>query len=74
MQGSPLSVILFLLYNSSLVEICENKRLRTTEIGFVNDLNIIAYGPSTEGNYTALEELHDQLIKEAKRLDFAFAF
>jgi Reverse transcriptase (RNA-dependent DNA polymerase) len=49
-QGSPISPILYLFYNADLLENCENIRLRTSAIGFVDDVNILTYGESTEQN------------------------
>jgi Reverse transcriptase (RNA-dependent DNA polymerase) len=49
-QGSPLSPILFLFYNAELLEIYNASRMRTSGIGFIDDVNMLAYGPSTEGN------------------------
>jgi hypothetical protein len=61
-QGSPLSPILFLFYNAGLLELCENHKLRTTGIGFIDDANILAYGLLTSGNYIALEQIHVKLL------------
>ena len=72
-QGSSLSVILFLLYNAELFKICEDQRLRTLGIGFVDDATIMAYGPSTEGNCRALEKIHDKLLIWARKFGMKFA-
>jgi retron-type reverse transcriptase len=42
-QGSPLSPILYLFYNTDLLEDCENASLRISPIGFVDDVNILIY-------------------------------
>jgi len=42
--------ILFLFYNAELLEICNASKIRTSGIGFMDDVNMLAYGPSTEGN------------------------
>ena len=46
-QGSPLSVVLFILYNSELFEICRKAGLGVSGIGFADDLNALAYSKST---------------------------
>jgi len=55
-QGSPLSPILFLLYNSELVELCSRPNIGITATGFADDLNLLTYGTSTEGNCARLSE------------------
>ena len=51
LQGSPLSVVLFILYNLELFKICRKVGLRVTRIGFIDDLNALAYFKSTQQNY-----------------------
>jgi hypothetical protein len=72
-QGSPLSPILFLFYNAGLLELCEDLKLRTTGIGFIDDANILAYGPTTASNVSALERIHTKLLEWAKRYGMKFA-
>ena len=43
-QGSPISPILYLFYNADLLEICERPGTSTSAIGFIDDVNILAYG------------------------------
>ena len=47
-QGSRISPILYLFYNADLLDVYENAALRTSVIGFVNDINILTHGISTE--------------------------
>jgi hypothetical protein len=47
-QGSPLSPILFLFSNANLVEFCNPLTLPASGTGFVNDVNALAFGKSTE--------------------------
>ena len=47
-QSSPLSPILFLLYNEELIRICNQPSLGIHSLGFVDDLNILVYSTSTE--------------------------
>lgn len=49
-QGSTLSPILFLLYSSELLEICNQPKNKISAIGFADDTNILTYGTSTEAN------------------------
>ena len=57
-QGSPISPILYLFYNADLLEICERPGTNTNAIGFVDDINVLAYGKTTEENCKTLEEIH----------------
>jgi hypothetical protein len=65
-QGSPLSPILYLFYNADLLESCENSSLRTSPLGFVDDINILTYGSSTEENCRVLERTHNACESWAK--------
>jgi hypothetical protein len=49
-QGSPLSPIRFLFYNANLVEIHNLPTLPASGTGFVDDVNALAFGKSTEEN------------------------
>ncbi len=57
-QGSPVSPILFLFFNMELVEWCARSGYKATAIGFMDDVNILAYSRSTEGNCRTLERVH----------------
>jgi len=72
-QGSLLSPILFLFYNAELLDICYNPAARTVAVGFVDNVNILTYGPSIEGNCRRLEEVYQKCLDWAKmsRLKFA---
>jgi len=59
-QGSPLSPILYLFYNADLLEACDDIKLKTSSTGFVNDVNILTYGESTERNCRVLGEIYDR--------------
>jgi exonuclease III len=72
-QGSPISPILYLFYNADLLEICQNRRYRTNAIGFVDDVNILTYGASTEGNCRNLEHIHNACETWARRHGSKFA-
>ena len=62
-QGLLLSLILFLLYNAELVEMCSIPSQEVHEISFVNDLNVLAYSSSTEANCTTLSRVHEQCLR-----------
>ncbi len=62
-QGSPLSPILFLFYNADLVDLCNSLDLPITCIGFVDDVNNLAFGLSTEETCTALKEIHSRCLR-----------
>ena len=72
-QGSPLSPILFLLYNADLVRICSRAREGVHGIGFVDDLNVLAYGPSTEHNCAKLSRVHELCLAWAREHGIVFA-
>jgi len=72
-QGSPISPILFLFFNMELVELCTRSALNVAGIGFVDDVNILAYGTSTEDNCRTLSRIHDGCLAWAKRHGASFA-
>jgi hypothetical protein len=72
-QGSPLSPVLFLFYNADLLDICHSPKARTTAVGFVDDVNILAYGPTTESNCRKLETIHQKCLQWANRFGQKFA-
>jgi len=72
-QGSPLSPILFLLYNEELIRICNQPSLGIHSLGFVDDLNILAYSATTEQNCSRLREVHEKCQNWALRHGISFA-
>ncbi len=68
-QGSPLSPILYLFYNSDLIEDCNARDdLNTVATGFVDDVGLLTVGDSTEENCNVLRKIHDEVcMKWAKR-------
>ena len=42
-QGSPLSPILFLFYNSELLELCQRPKKSLSAINFANNINMLTY-------------------------------
>jgi len=55
LQRSPLSLILFLFYNSEFLDICQYPKEGLSTIGFADNINILAYNRSIENNYQILE-------------------
>jgi hypothetical protein len=72
-QGSNLSPFLYLFYNADLVDLCNSLDLPTTCIGFVDDMNILAFGMSTEETCTSLNEIHICCLRCAKMHWASFA-
>jgi len=59
-QDSLLSLILYLFYNANLLEACDNIKLRTNFINFVNDINILIYKEFIKRNCRILSEIYDK--------------
>lgn len=57
-QRSPLLLILYLFYNADLLELCENDRFRISVTGFIDNVNILTYSTSTEGNCDKLRRIY----------------
>jgi len=72
-QGSPLSLILFLLYTASLYEIYNCLKEGLGGIGFSDDVNLLAYSQSTEANCRNLERVHQELLRWAHKHGMQFA-
>ena len=64
-QGSPISPILFLFFNADLLDTVNNESLRTFATGFVDDVNILTYGTSTERNCQVLSETYQKYVEWA---------
>ena len=73
LQGSPISPILFLFFNMELVELCTRSPLKISGLGFVDDVNILTYGKTTEGNCRVLERTHQECEVWASRHGATFA-
>src|SRR5450432_405854 len=61
-QGSPISPILFLFFIADLLDTVNNDTLRMSAVGFVDDVNILTYGLSTERNYKILKEIYRRCL------------
>jgi hypothetical protein len=57
-QDLPPSLNLFLFCNANLVEACNPPSLLASGTGFVNDVNALAFGKSTEENCRTLQTVH----------------
>jgi hypothetical protein len=66
-QGLTLSPILFLLYNSELLRICNQAKKRDSAVGFADDVNILTHSTSTERNCRTIEDIHTQCGAWARR-------
>jgi len=72
-QGSTLSPILFLLFISELLTSLQNPAEGSMAFGFVDDTNLVAWGPSAESNCRVLERAHDVCVTWAYRYGAKFA-
>jgi Reverse transcriptase (RNA-dependent DNA polymerase) len=72
-QGSPISPILFLFFIADLLDTTNNAALRTSAIGFVDDIHILTYGDSTERNCKTLERIHQRCEEWARKHGAQFA-
>jgi hypothetical protein len=72
-QRSPILFILFLFFNADLVEICDKMGVTAISIGFVNDINILTYGKTTERNYQILSGVHAECERWARKHGAIFA-
>jgi hypothetical protein len=59
-QGSSLSPILFLFYNANLVKICNSPTPLASGTGFVDNVNVLAFGKSLKENCRTLQGVHEQ--------------
>ena len=71
-QNSSLSLILYLFYNMNLLKACDNIKLRTNFINFVNDINILTYKEFTKCNCKVLNEIYDRCEQWSKTHDIKF--
>jgi hypothetical protein len=58
-QSSLILLILYLFYNADLLSIYENLILRTSLIGFINDVNLLTYDIRAEGNCRNLKRIYN---------------
>jgi len=72
-QGSPFSPILFLFYTAELLDLCNNPQERLSASAFIDDTNLLAYGPSMEENCQILMRGHNRCLDWARRYGASFA-
>ncbi len=72
-QGSPLSPILFLFYNANLVSACNQRTSPSSGIRFVDNVNALAFGKTTEENCRMLQTVHERYLEWAQRHGASFA-
>ncbi len=72
LQDSSLSSILYLFYNANLLEACNNIKLKTNFINFVNDINILIYKEFIKCNCRVLSKIYDRCEQWSKMHDIKF--
>lgn len=60
-------------YNADLLEICDRPGTNTSAMGFMDDVNVLAYSTSTEENCRTLERLHKECERWARKHSSVFA-
>jgi len=73
LQDSSLSSILYLFYNMNLLEACDNIRLRTNFINFINDVNILTYEKFMKCNCRIFSEIYDRCKQWSKMYNIKFS-
>jgi hypothetical protein len=61
-QGFPVSPILFLFYNIKLFNIYTQPGRALSACGFVDDINILIYSSTTEGNCESLARIYQKYL------------
>jgi hypothetical protein len=64
-QGSPVSPILYLFYNADLLEACKTEQ--TEVVGYIDDVSILAIGPTSVRNCKNLKGIHKKAEDWAKK-------
>ncbi|KAM3547578.1 hypothetical protein ARSEF4850_009934 [Beauveria asiatica] len=70
-QGSRMSPYLYLFYNADLVEDCKNEN--TEAVGYIDDVSILAVGPSSAHNCKTLKAIHHKAEEWAAKHGSKFA-
>ncbi len=55
-----INLILFLFYNTELLEICNSTKVKVNSLTFVDNVNMLVYKLITEENYKQLKAVHDK--------------
>ncbi len=69
-QGSPLSPILWLLYNYKALQVAEDEALVT---GYIDDTYILVTGATTQENCAKLSQVHEKMVDWASKHGAVFA-
>jgi hypothetical protein len=56
LQGSPLSLVLFILYIASLYEALRKDHPLVSIVGFADDTNLLVFGKNAKANTQQLEK------------------
>ncbi|KAM0664346.1 hypothetical protein ACQRIU_006929 [Beauveria bassiana] len=70
-QGSRMSPYLYLFYNADLVEDCQSEN--TEAVGYIDDVSILAVGPSSAHNCKTLKAIHHKAEEWAVKHGSKFA-
>jgi len=73
LQGLPLLLILFLFYNSELLDLCQRPKKGLLAIGFADNINMLIYSRTTESNYQILEIGYSRCLDWARYYEIRFA-
>ncbi len=71
-QNSLLSLILYLFYNANLLKACDDIKLRTNFINFVNNINILTYKEFMKRNCRVLSKIYDRCEQWLKMHNIKF--
>jgi len=66
-QDSFLSSILFLFYNTELLEICNLTKVEVNNLIFIDDVNMLVYKLITEENCKQLKAVHNKYLLWVKK-------
>ena len=72
LQNSLLSLILYLFYNTNLLKVCDDIKLKISFINFVNDINILIYKEFIKRNCRVLNEIYNKCKQRLKMHDIKF--
>ncbi len=72
LQRFLISSILFLFFNTSLIEKCKALKIKIEVLDFINDINILIYNKITKSICESLSQAHDVCAKWAQIHDATF--
>ncbi len=71
-QNSLLLLILYLFYNVNLLKACDDIKLKTSFINFMNDINILIYEEFIKRNCRVFSKIYDRCKQWSKTHDIKF--